>query len=105
MILSARKMNKTARTATTRHRNVQRVAATLVVTLSVLAVSLLFERRSQAQSDPHQRDLLRQSQADVDRKNFGGVRATPPPTSPRCIPPALSVSLVSIVTAAIPPQR
>jgi hypothetical protein len=73
MILSARKMNKTARTATTRHGNVQRVAATLVVTLSALAVSLLFERRSHAQSDPHQSGLLRQSQADVDRKNSGCV--------------------------------
>ena len=46
---------------------------TLLVTLSALVVSLLFERRSHAQSDPQQHDLLRQSQADVDRKNSGCV--------------------------------
>ncbi len=66
-------MDKTANIATTRHRNVKRVAATLLVTLSALAASLLFESRSHAQSDPKQHDLLRQSQADVDRKNSGCV--------------------------------
>jgi hypothetical protein len=66
-------MDKTANIATTRHRNVKRVAATLLVTLSALAASLLFERRSHAQSDPQKHDLLRQSQADVERKNFGCV--------------------------------
>jgi hypothetical protein len=66
-------MNKTASIATTRHRNVKRVATTLLVALSVVTVSLLFERRSHAQSDPQQHDLLRQSQADVDRKNSGCV--------------------------------
>ncbi len=73
MILSAREMDKTTNIATSRHRNVKRAAATLLVTLSALAVSLLFERRSHAQSDPKQHDLLRQSQADVDRKNSGCV--------------------------------
>jgi hypothetical protein len=73
MIISAREMDKTANIAITRHRNVKRVAVTLVVTLSALAVSLLFERRSHAQSDPQEHDLLRQSQADVDRKNSGCV--------------------------------
>jgi hypothetical protein len=66
-------MNKIANIPTTRHRNVKRMAATLLVTLGALAVSLLFERRSHAQSDPQQHDLLRQSQADVDRKNSGCV--------------------------------
>jgi hypothetical protein len=73
MILLAREMDKTANTATTWHRNVKRVAATLLATLSALTVSLLFERRSHAQSDPQQHGLLRQSQADVDRKNSGCV--------------------------------
>src|SRR6202021_1788986 len=94
MILSARKMNKTARTATTRHGNVQRVGATLVVTLSALAVSLLFERHSHAQSDPQQHDLLRQSQADVDRKNSGCVscntRTDEPSTHPAAPAPTAS---------------
>jgi hypothetical protein len=66
-------MDKAANIATIRHRNRKRVAATLLVTLSALVVSLLFERRSHAQSDPQQHDLLRQSQADVDRKNSGCV--------------------------------
>jgi hypothetical protein len=73
MILSAREMNKTANIATTRHRSVKRVAATVLVTVGALGVSLLFERRSHAQSDPQQHHLLRQSQADVDRKNSGCV--------------------------------
>jgi hypothetical protein len=109
MILSARRMDKTARTATTRHGNVQRVAATLVVTLSVLAVSLLFERRSQAQSDPHQRGLLRQSQADVDRKNSGCVSCHTSTDEPSMHPTG-TVRLACIdchggdSTATLPPE-
>jgi hypothetical protein len=66
-------MNKSANIATTRHQNVKRATASLLATLTVLGVSMLFERRSHAQSDPQQHDLLRQSQADVDRKNSGCV--------------------------------
>jgi hypothetical protein len=66
-------MNKTANIAKTWQRNVKRATASLLATLAALGVSLLFERRSHAQSDPQQHQLLRQSQADVDRKNSGCI--------------------------------
>src|SRR6201981_1910697 len=66
-------MNKSANIATTRHRDVKRATASLLATLTVLGVSMLFERRSHAQADQQQHDLLRQSQAAVNRKNSGCV--------------------------------
>jgi len=51
----------------------KRATVSLLATLAALGVSLLFERRSHAQSNPQQHQLLRQSQADVDRKNSGCV--------------------------------
>src|SRR5579862_4723602 len=66
-------MNNTTNIATTRSRNMKRATVSLLATLAALGVSLLFERRSHAQSNPQQHQLLRQSQADVDRKNSGCV--------------------------------
>src|SRR5579862_273031 len=66
-------MNDTTNIATTRSRNMKRATVSLLATLAALGVSLLFERRSHAQSDPQQHQLLRQSKADVDRKNSGCV--------------------------------
>ena len=102
-------MNKAPNVVTTRHRNVKRAAATLLVTLSALGVSLLFERRSQAQSEPQQRDLLRQSQADVDRKNSGCVSCHTSTDEPSMHPTG-TVRLACIdchggdSTATLPPE-
>jgi hypothetical protein len=51
----------------------KRATVSLLATLAALGVSLLFERRSHAQSNPQQHQLLRQLQADVDRKNSGCI--------------------------------
>src|SRR5579864_8507474 len=66
-------MNNTTNIGATRSRNMKRATVSLLATLAALGVSLLFDRRSHAQSDPQQHQLLRQSQADVDRKNSGCV--------------------------------
>ena len=76
------------------------------MTLSALAASLLFERRSHAQSEPQQHSLARTIAGRRGSKEFrAACPATPAPMSPRCIPLAPFVSHVSIAMAAIPPQR
>jgi hypothetical protein len=68
-----REMNKTINQAIALQRKAERAVTTLLVTLGALAILLFFEGRSHAQSDAQQHNLLRQSQAEVDRKNSGCV--------------------------------
>jgi hypothetical protein len=66
-------MKASADCATTRRKRLKRGGLILAVVLVVSAVSLLLEGHSRAQSEPQQHSLLRQTQADVDRKNSGCV--------------------------------
>src|SRR5579864_6992063 len=102
-------MNNTTNIGATRSRNMKRATVSLLATLAALGVSLLFERRSHAQSDPQQHQLLRQSKADVDRKNSGCVSCHTSTDEPSMHPTG-TVRLACIdchggdSTATLPPE-
>ncbi len=66
-------MTASADCVTIRRKPLKRGGLILAVILAVSAVSLFLEGRSRAQSEPQQHSLLRQTQADVDRKNSGCI--------------------------------